>query len=762
MVRLRVSTKELVPLLLAVLVLYWRPAFGQGVFFQRDIFLYWIPQIEWAVRSLAQGRLPQWDASIGFGLPFLSDPSFQSFYPATWLNLFLQPPTVFSVMVVGHTLLGAVGAFHLLRRRLRSREAAWVGAIAFVAAGALVSSANLWHHYSSAMYMPWVADAFLRMRRGPSGWVRLGVVAALQALAGSADVILMTAFGLLFLLPSGKRLVKLAPRLIAAAFLCVTLAAVQWLPAIRGVAGTERTALPAYDRLYWSVPPIALMDFVAPLTGVAHAQDDPSNPLEHRFRLITSMYLGASTLPLLLVGACRWPRGLALLLVSLALALGRHGPLAFVSEWPVVSMVRFPSKMLWLFSLCSAVLAAVGAAALARRPARFAPAPFALGAILLGLAAAFAYGDVSARSGAAEWEAIWKAALWAPAALGLGLIALSLGRRSPLAIALVVTVDLVAAGQGVNAYSDGEMMRMRPAVVDTLHALDAYRVFVLPGSRREGRSWKGPAHWSDEEAYVFGQGQLLTPPQGTRFGLRGSFDGDSTGLASRYYALFSKAVTESKTVALRWLQLGGVTHVLRFEGKDEYGMEVVGRVRTFHEGTLLVLRVPEPRPPAYLVSRVRQAGSPEDALRTFVASDFDPAEEIVRLDGQGPVVWPAAPFGGGSAVHIEEMRDGKTTIRVRLDAPRTLVVLDSVSEGWSACVDGEKADIHPANLLFQSMDLEPGEHLVELRYQTPGLALGFAISVLAWIWLLLRAGVRNKRRNREADLAPAAASAEGV
>lgn len=57
MARLRVSTKELAPLLLAVLALYWRPASGQGAFLQRDIFLYWIPQIEWAVRSLAEGRL---------------------------------------------------------------------------------------------------------------------------------------------------------------------------------------------------------------------------------------------------------------------------------------------------------------------------------------------------------------------------------------------------------------------------------------------------------------------------------------------------------------------------------------------------------------------------------------------------------------------------------------------------------------------------------------------------------------------------------
>ncbi|MBP6704816.1 MAG: hypothetical protein KA385_14980, partial [Vicinamibacteria bacterium] len=257
MFRARPSTKDLLLLFVAVVVLYWQPALGFGSFFQRDVFLYWIPRIEWAVRSLADGRLPQWDASFGFGVPFLADPNFQPFYPLTWLNLVFQPSTVFTILVVGHTLLGAWGMFHLLRRRLRSREGAFVGGIVFAAGGALVSSATLWHHYSSAMYMPWVADAFLRVRAGRRGaWVRLGVTTGLQALAGSADAMLMTAFGLLFLLPfKPKRLGRLTPLLGAAGLLCFALAAAQWLPTMRGVADTERSALPAQTRLYWSVLP---------------------------------------------------------------------------------------------------------------------------------------------------------------------------------------------------------------------------------------------------------------------------------------------------------------------------------------------------------------------------------------------------------------------------------------------------------------------------------------------------------------------------
>ena len=133
-----------------VLVLYWPAVLGQGFFFQRDVWLYWVPHIEWAARTLALGHLPQWNPFVGFGAPFLADPSFQFFYPPAALNWIMPAGVAYTLLVVGHSILGGVGAFHLLRRRLHSRASAVVGAAVFVAAGPLVSSANLWHHFSSA------------------------------------------------------------------------------------------------------------------------------------------------------------------------------------------------------------------------------------------------------------------------------------------------------------------------------------------------------------------------------------------------------------------------------------------------------------------------------------------------------------------------------------------------------------------------------------------------------------------------------------
>lgn len=63
------------------------------------------------------------------------------------------------------------------------------------------------------------------------------------------------------------------------------------------------------------------------------------------------------------------------------------------------------------------------------------------------------------------------------------------------------------------------------------------------------------------------------------------------------------------------------------------------------------------------------------------------------------------------------------------------------SEGWEARVDGQKAELFPANTMYMGLSLEAGEHTIELSYRTPGLKTGALISAAAlgcWLVLILR------------------------
>ena len=70
-----------------------------------------------------------------------------------------------------------------------------VAGAAWMLGGPLASLVDLWHHLGGAAWMPWVVLGVHRaMRRpGPRSTLWLGVCLGLQVLAGSADMVLLTA-----------------------------------------------------------------------------------------------------------------------------------------------------------------------------------------------------------------------------------------------------------------------------------------------------------------------------------------------------------------------------------------------------------------------------------------------------------------------------------------------------------------------------------------------------------------------------------------
>ena len=727
---------------LFVLVLYGPAVTGQGFFFERDVWLYWLPHVEWAVRTMASGQWPQWNPLVAFGAPFMADPNFQFFYPPTAATWLLPPRVGYTVLVVGHSLFGALGAFILLRPRLRSTASALLGVMAFVGAGPLVSSANLWHHFCSAMYMPWVLDAFLRVRSGGrrGGVKRLAVFASLQALAGSADACLMTGVGLILLLPRRPgRLARLAPRLVAAVAVCVLLAAIQWLPTALLASQTSRAALETSGRLHWSVPPSSLIDLVLPISGGAHARPEAPEDLEEALRLIQWMYMGAGTLPLLVIGLRRSPRGAAILGFALLLALGRHTPLAgWLAHLPVVSSFRFPSKLLWLVAGCWATLAAIGLKTLTQRKVARDRLGIVTSAIVLLAGAALLPMGRLLGGDSPEWTIVRELLPGAVLALGGVILAASMGSRwGTSAACLLVALDLLGAGRHFNAYASEEMYTTRPAIADALDREGARRVYVQQSSRRESVSWKSPSGWTDKESYYFSLGQFLLPPQSVRWGIRGSFDGDFTGLARPEFALLSGTASKVGLQEPRWLELAGVTHAIRFDGLTPPEFRVVAQIPTFREKPVLILKVPDPLPLAYIARRVSLVPSAAAAMRALGDPAFDRTGTIVRVEGTG------SGDGGGNHVEADGVAritsdlGGQVVIQAHLESAGTLVVLNAYSEGWRARVDGMARPVRPANLIFQSVDLEAGDHVVEFDYQTPGLMAGLWISALAWVALAL-------------------------
>lgn len=91
----------------------------------------------------------------------------------------------------------------------------------------------------------------------------------------------------------------------------------------------------------------------------------------------------------------------------------------------------------------------------------------------------------------------------------------------------------------------------------------------------------------------------------------------------------------------------------------------------------------------------------------------------------------------------------RVTGKITLSEPKFLVLSIPYSKGWSAYVDGEEQKVLQANTMFCALALPAGTHEIELRYHTPGLAAGMAVSgagLLVWVLCLVAAKVRRKEK----------------
>ncbi len=72
---------------------------------------------------------------------------------------------------------------------------------------------------------------------------------------------------------------------------------------------------------------------------------------------------------------------------------------------------------------------------------------------------------------------------------------------------------------------------------------------------------------------------------------------------------------------------------------------------------------------------------------------------------------------------------------VAVKGDRLLVFSVPYADGWKAYVDGERAPLYQANVMYQAVPLHAGKHHVALVYHTPGLRVGLLVSFLGIIAL---------------------------
>ena len=136
-------------------------------------------------------------------------------------------------------------------------------------------------------------------------------------------------------------------------------------------------------------------------------------------------------------------------------------------------------------------------------------------------------------------------------------------RLSAVAVTLLVAADLSVAARTVNPMAPVALIVHRPPLLDALLAdAQATRLLSTGGavSRLNQDLTRGPAGWEPEWRWTLGLQEMISPPLGSRWNLRGSYDADFTGLASPAQSFMSQLVSQTQTTPLgvRLLQMGNV------------------------------------------------------------------------------------------------------------------------------------------------------------------------------------------------------------
>lgn len=330
--------------------------------------------------------------------------------------------------------------------------------------------------------------------------------------------------------------------------------------------------------------------------------------------------------------------------------------------------------------------------------------------------------------------------------------------RSP-ARAIYLTEFALAIALGIGVHLAGVMGQTRIAgVVIALllitHAVDLgshSRRFILRGS------FHLPAAESEILARTLkkvGDGRVaidyaLTLPVNRKFDDIGFFD--SIMLARPYRTILSLAdappnlniqTFNGSELSSRALAITGVRLVITtVERKD---LQIEDRV---YGSKIYLVPSVSPRAQFFEVDRVQYLES--DRIDSMLRDpEFDLSSNLL-LPAEAV---ETAPRGVGGTISgfptIACRRPDSDRIECSVTTGRNgyLRMIESWDPGWSVTVDGLTAPIVPAMNALLAVPMTPGRHQVRFVYQTPGAALGQAISIISLVILAGLVWISEKKR----------------
>jgi hypothetical protein len=218
-------------------------------------------------------------------------------------------------------------------------------------------------------------------------------------------------------------------------------------------------------------------------------------------------------------------------------------------------------------------------------------------------------------------------------------------------------------------------------------------------------------------------------------------------LAHLYYAELPVDQQSASTVTFTSLDPNVLVelHGIAVNGRsldlaDREGLQRIGP-NTILNSRALPRAFSLPRTQAFSVAR-----HPGLTATQLVASpDMDVHRQVlIEGDAETPAT-PSSSAAEARPARLVDIGPNAVQVIVEADVPSYLVVSDFYHRGWTAYVDGRSSKVLIADALFRAVAIDPGQHVVELRFEPLSHLLG-AIGTVFTVLLAVGLVVYGLRR----------------
>jgi hypothetical protein len=720
-----------------------------------DLITQFLPWREFGFEQIRRGVFPLWNPYIFGGTPYFA--GFQSalLYPPNWLHLLL-PLTVAIDWIIALQVFWA-GYFTYLwcRGRHASTGGSILAGLMFMFSGPYFLHVYAGHlaNLSVMIWTPLLLLAIDKLNEtGSLHHCLLGAFAVtMQILGGHPQYLYYT--GIATLCYTGTLAIRSPRRLALCGGYVVIFAgasligAVQLLTGVQAAGESVRSAAADYNfASMFALAPENILTFLTPgLFGGLRISQNAADTVYYfgrNYLWEMSVFVSVTGLILGLYGmATTWRKtyaSIVMILITLALALGRHLPLyRFLYNYlPEYGHFRSVSKFIFLLALFVCALAAAGFDELVERRKSIGRLALlcALGAIALALTA-LAIAPSNTQGGSGPWSSM------------LGFIARSHEIYTPTG--QYSDFPFIRSTQQIAADSIGWSSATLAAIsVVTLATRykpwAAYGLIILAAIELFGFARQNlttslpnvnyPQQWLDAIRSV-GDDRVVNAPlpdgEETKYldacmtvPVRNLW-GYDPGVLKRYAQTIAASQNINPDLANQYLPIG----------KGTLGFFQMLRCRLaliWPPSGPGVLRIASPLPIAQIVPNWVVRPNRDDALQLINAKDFNPRRTVVLEVSPGIMPTAGAPQGQAQVIATSI---NWLEIRTTIPVPEMLLITDNYSTGWRIrpleTSSQSTYQILPANHTLMGIPLQAGFHHLRIEYLPAAFIAGKWISIFA-------------------------------